>query len=56
MAFQCITDYNCRILANYGPQFGTRNEKEMVKLDPNVKKICFRWFSEIWWQYYTKMG
>jgi hypothetical protein len=23
MAFQCITDYNRRILAIYGPQFGT---------------------------------
>jgi hypothetical protein len=54
MAFQCINDYNCRILAVYGPQFGTPNDKEVVKLDPNVKKIHFRWFSKIWWQCYME--
>ena len=36
LAFQCITDFNRRILAVYGPQFGTRNDKEIVKDDPNV--------------------
>ena len=56
IAFQCITDYNGRILAVYGPQFGTRNNKEIVKLDPNVKKICFGWFSKIWWHYYIEVG
>ena len=56
IVFQCIIDYNHRILAVYGPQFGTRNDKEIVKLDPNVKKIRFRWFSKIWWHYYTEAG
>jgi hypothetical protein len=56
MAFQVITDYNCRILAVYGPQFGTRNDKKIVKLDPNVRKIRFGWFTKIWWQYYTETG
>jgi hypothetical protein len=41
MAFQCISDYNSRFLAVYGPQFGTQNDKEIVKLDPNVRKIRF---------------
>ncbi len=36
LAFQCITNFNRRILAIYGPQFGTRNDKEIVKDDPNV--------------------
>jgi hypothetical protein len=56
MAFQCITNYNCHFLAIYGPQFGMRNNKEIVKLDPNVKKICFGWFSKIWGQYYMETG
>ena len=56
IVFQCIIDYNHRILAVYGPQFGTRNDKEIVKLDPNVKKICFGWFSKIWWHYYIEVG
>ena len=46
IAFQCITNYNHCILAIYGPQFGTRNDKEILKLDPNVKKIRFGWFSK----------
>jgi hypothetical protein len=28
LGFQCITGFNCRILAIYGPQFGSRNDKE----------------------------
>ncbi len=39
LAFQCITDFNRRILAVYGPQFGTKNDKDIVKTDPNVRKI-----------------
>ena len=31
--FQCITDYNCRIMAIYGPHFGTRNYMAIVKTD-----------------------
>ena len=39
LAFQCVTDFNRRILAVYGPQFGTRNDKEIVKDDPNVHYV-----------------
>ncbi len=56
MAFHCITDNNRLILAIYGTQFGTRNDKEIVKLDPNVRKICFGWFSNICWWYYAETG
>ena len=39
LAFQCVTDFNLRILAVYGPQFGTRNDKEIVKDDPNIHNV-----------------
>lgn len=39
LAFQCITDYNCKVMSIYGPQFGTRNDKDIVKTDVNVKSI-----------------
>ena len=39
LAFQCITYYNRRVIGIYGPQFGTRNDKEIVKVDPNVHRI-----------------
>jgi len=56
VAFQCITDYNRRFLGIFGPQFGTRNDQEIVKLDPNVMKIRSTWFSRIFWSYYTETG
>jgi hypothetical protein len=36
LGFQCMTDYNRRILAVYGPQFGVVNDKQIVKTDTNV--------------------
>jgi hypothetical protein len=54
VAFQCITDYNRRFLGIYGPQFGSRNDQEIVKLDRNVRKIRLGWFSKVWWSYYTE--
>ncbi len=30
LGFQCITNFNCKILAVYSPQFGTINDKEIV--------------------------
>jgi hypothetical protein len=29
LGFQCITDFNRRVMAIYGPQFGSRNDKDM---------------------------
>ena len=40
LAFQCITDFNRRVIGIFGPQFGTRNDKEIIKVDPNVHRIC----------------
>jgi len=33
LIFQCITDYNPRVIGIYGPQFGTRNDKAIGKVD-----------------------
>ncbi len=48
LGFQCITDYIWRILGVYVPQFGTSNDKHIVKTDNNVKKIHSGWFKDIW--------
>jgi hypothetical protein len=56
-AFQCITDYNCHFLGIFGLQFGTRNDQEIVKLDPNALKIRSSWYNRIYWSaYYTETG
>jgi hypothetical protein len=56
LGFQCITDYNHCILGIFGPMFGEGNDKEIVKLVPNVKKIHCGWFSHIWCQYNLESG
>ncbi len=38
----------------YGRQFGTVNNKHIVKTDLNLRDIQFSWFKDILWQYYTK--
>jgi hypothetical protein len=56
LAFQCITDYNHHFLGIYDPQFGTRNDKEIVKLGHNIRKIRLGWFSKVWWSYFSETG
>jgi hypothetical protein len=52
LAFQCITDYNQRVLSVYGPQFGTHNDKEIVKFDTYVQEIWTkRIFKDTCWRY-----
>ena len=56
LAFQCITDYNRRVLAIYGPHFGTRNDLDIVKTDGNVHKIQTGYFQNVMWDYYDIDG
>jgi hypothetical protein len=56
LAFQCITAYNRRVIGIYGPQFGTRNDKEIVKVDPNAYRIRHGWYKDVLWKYYTYDG
>ena len=56
LAFECITDFNCRILAVYGPQVGTRNDKEIIKDNPNIHYVQRGWYNDVLWSYYTAEG
>ena len=56
LAFSCITDYNRRIIGIFGPQFGTRNDKEIVKVYPNIHHVRTGWFKDVSWQYYDEDG
>jgi hypothetical protein len=56
LAIQCITNFNRRVIGIYGPNFGTWNDKEIVKVDPNVHRIQTGWFKDVWWKYYTAEG
>ena len=37
-------------------QFGTRNDKHIVKLDKNVAKIRDEWYKTVQWNYYDQDG
>ena len=39
LGFQCISDFNRKILGVYGPQFGSTNDKQIVKTDSNVRFV-----------------
>ncbi len=53
LGFQCITDFNRRVMAIYRPQFGSRNDKDIVKHNDNVRAIRQNsLFTNPTWQYY----
>lgn len=56
LGFQCISDHNRRIMAVFGPQFGSRNDKGIVKDDVNVKFIRDGWYKDVVWTYYEADG
>jgi hypothetical protein len=42
--------------ALYGPQFGTRNDKEIIKNDPKIHFVRTGWYKDVMWRYYTAEG
>ena len=40
LAFECISDFNWCICHVHGPQFGTRNDKHIVKMDVGNASIA----------------
>ncbi len=56
LGFQCIPDYNRRVIAIYGQQFGSRNDKDIVKHDPNIMEIRDGWLGDCQWKYYAEDG
>jgi hypothetical protein len=47
LAFECVTGFNRQILGVYGPHFGSRNDKEIVKSDPTVLEVTLGWLSQV---------
>jgi hypothetical protein len=57
LGFQCINDFNRRILSIYGPHFGSRNDMDIVKTDKNVTAMrTNRLFCDARWAYYDLNG
>ena len=56
LAFECITDYDRRILGVFGPQFGSNNDKHIVKINDNIHLPNEDWLSQVEWKYYAQDG
>jgi hypothetical protein len=56
LAFECITDYDRRILGVFGPQFGSNNDKHIVKINDNIRLLNEDWLSQVEWKYYAQDG
>jgi hypothetical protein len=54
LAFECITDFDRRILGVFGPQFGSNNDKHIVKIDDNIHLLSEGWLSRVEWKYYAQ--
>ncbi len=45
LAFECITDFDCHILG-FGPQFGSNNDKHIVKINNNIHLLNEGYYAE----------
>ena len=56
VAFQCITDFDRRIMGISRAQFGTRNDISITRRDHNVHSIVNDWYKDIEWEYFSEEG
>ena len=56
LAFECISDFDRRICSVFGPSFGSRNDKHIVKNDPGVRAVSDDWYSSELWHYFDADG
>ncbi|KAL9182044.1 hypothetical protein ACHAXT_012387 [Thalassiosira profunda] len=56
LAFEVISGYDREIMGVSSVQFGTRNDKHIVRLDETVDKICNGWYNTVEWEYYDVQG
>ncbi|KAL9185687.1 hypothetical protein ACHAXT_003464 [Thalassiosira profunda] len=56
IAWEVISDFDRRVLGVSSAQFGTRNDKHIVKIDKNVARIRDDWYAGVKWTYYTRAG
>jgi hypothetical protein len=56
LGFECISDFDRRICHVYGPSFGSRNDKHIVKNDLGVRAVGEGMFSSARWMYFDDSG
>ena len=56
IAFEVVTNNNREILGVAPPQFGTRNDQHIVRLDPTVTKLRQDWYQDVEWSMHDAEG
>ena len=56
LGFECISDFDRRITNVFGPQFGARNDKHIVKIDDGVAGVRDDWYNSVVWSYFDENG
>ncbi len=56
IAFQCVSNFERRIQGVSRAQYGTRNDKSLVKQDHNVHAVPTDWYSQVEWEYLSING
>ena len=56
LGFECISDFDRRICHVYGPSFGSRNNKHIVKNDSGVRTVGEGMFLSARWMYFDDNG
>lgn len=56
LAFEVVSDQHRRIRGRSRAQFGTRNDKTIVKTDENVRIAREGWYSNVEWTYFDSEG
>jgi hypothetical protein len=56
VALEVVSGFDRQILGISSIQFGTRNDKHIVKIDETVKNIRTGWYKDVEWYYYDEQG
>lgn len=56
IAFQCISNFERRIMGVSRAQYGTRNDKSIVRRDHNVHEVVAGWYSTVEWEFFSLDG
>ena len=56
IAFECISDQQRRVLGVSPAQFGSRNDKHIVRLDDTVTSLRKDWYKNVVWRHYDLHG
>jgi hypothetical protein len=56
LAFECVTSHRRRVMSIAPVQYGARNDKHIVRIDPVVRMLRFSWYKDVKWTSFDVHG